>query len=130
MRAKVVAHYRDNRLIKGTTVDFGPGKESFHVFPTDDGASVEVDVSNLKGVFFVRDFQGNPDHKDEMDWGLKPRSGRRIIVRFADGEEMWGFSQTYNPSRPGFFLIPCDPSSNNERVYAVADSVREVVVEA
>jgi hypothetical protein len=37
-----------------------------------------------------------------------------------------GTTQGYQPGRPGFFLIPADAKSNNERCYVVASAAREI----
>ena len=61
---KIVARYADGRMVKGTTVDFFPTKDLFHVSVTENGATrlVEVSLKELKALFFVRDFSGNPQH--------------------------------------------------------------------
>lgn len=132
MKTKVVVHFLDGHLAKGTTMDFTAARESFHVFPPPDSTSdraVEVTLAQVKAVFFVKDFAGNPDYDEDKNWSRDPqRYGRPIIVRFKDGEELRGYTQTYSPGRRGFFLLPCDPKSNNHRVFVVADSVAELVL--
>jgi hypothetical protein len=32
----------------------------------------------------------------------------------------------YQPNRSGFFLVPADPESNNERCYIVSAAVKKV----
>ena len=49
-------------------------------------------------------------------------------VLFKDGELMTGYTLAYDPSRPGFFISPVDEMSNNERMYIVRSSVKEVGV--
>jgi hypothetical protein len=43
--------------------------------------------------------------------------GRKIGVVFKDGEVLVGTTQGYDRSRPGFFVVPADAESNDERVY-------------
>ena len=45
-------------------------------------------------------------------------------VTCKDGEVMVGTTTGYDPKRPGFFLFPVDPSSNNMRVFLVTSAVR------
>jgi hypothetical protein len=52
--------------------------------------------------------------------------GRKIKVKFLDGEEMAGFTMGYSAEKPGFFLIPADPKSNNSRVYVINSAVAGV----
>jgi hypothetical protein len=126
---KVVARYIDGRIIKGFSQDFFPNKDHFHVSPVDkpSGETVEVLVKELKAVFFVRDFAGNYQYEERKEYiqGDKP-SGRKIEVTFKDGEVLVGTTLGYDPARPGFFLFPADPKSNNIRVFAVTTAVKKV----
>jgi hypothetical protein len=127
--AKVVARYSDGRVIKGFTQDFLPNRDSFHLFQAAQGSgeAIEVFVSELKAIFHVRDFLGNPSYEERKSYmeGEKP-SGRRVEVTFADGEVLVGSTLGYDPKRQGFFFFPADPKSNNERVFAVSSAVKQV----
>lgn len=126
---KVVARFADGRLVKGMTADFFPAKDFFHVTQTADGltTSLEIRTSELKALFFVKDFAGNPDHSERNEFDpSRPPAGRPIRVEFKDGEVLVGTTQGYQPGRPGFFLEPADPTSNIERCYVVAASTRDI----
>jgi hypothetical protein len=118
---KVVARYRDGRVIKGYTHDFSPERPRFHLSPaTAAGGSspVEIWIRDLKAVFFVRDFAGNPAHDERKEFADPNRTpGRKLEVTLADGEVVVGSSLGYGPQRPGFFLVPADPASNNLRIF-------------
>jgi hypothetical protein len=124
---KVVARYLDGRLVKGYTFDFGPAQPRFHVFPepSPTGPSTRVLVQELKALFFVRDFAGDPAHRDDrrIPFG---EAGRHVEVRFRDGEVMVGTVDGPSTDGPGFFFVPADRESNNLRVYVVASAVRAV----
>ena len=126
---KVVARYIDGKTVKGLSQDFFPNKDRFHIYPADktSGEAVEVLLKGLKAVFFVRDFTGNYQYDERKEYipGDKP-SGRKIEVTFADGEVLVGTTLGYDPKRPGFFLFPADPQSNNIRVFAVTTAVKKV----
>jgi len=126
---KVVARYNDGKRVKGLSQDFFPNKDRFHVSPADkpSGEAVEISLKELKAVFFVRDFAGNAQYNERKEYiqGDKP-SGRKIEVMFKDGEVLVGTTLGYDPNRPGFFLFPADPKSNNIRVFAVTAAVRKV----
>jgi hypothetical protein len=126
--SRVVVRYVDGRLLKGTTQDFFPNKPVFHVYPEDDENAdpVEVTLAPLKALFFVKTYQGDKDHEKENSFLNAKGQGRRIQVTFKDGEVMAGFTMGYAPDRPGFFLIPADPESNNLRVFVVAAAVTKV----
>ena len=125
---RVVAHFQDGRLLKGFTYDFLPGREAFHLAGAAPGARpVKVPVAELKAIFFVKSFDGDPQRPKVTDpAATEAGPGRRIRIVFKDGEVLVGTTQGYNPSRPGFFVVPADPESNNERCYVVAAATREV----
>jgi len=126
---KVVVHYLKGKILKGFTQDFFPNKDRFHLYPAGkpSGDSVEVILKELKALFFVHDFIGNrmyQEHKKYME--EEQPQGRKIEVTFADGEMMVGSTLGYDPKRPGFFIFPADPKSNNMRIFAVSSAVKKV----
>ena len=126
---KVVARYIDGKTVKGLSQDFFPNKDRFHVYPADkpSGEGVEILVKELKAVFFVRDFVGNYQYNERKEYISEDKpSGRKIEVTFGDGEVLVGTTLGYDPKRPGFFLFPADPQSNNIRVFAVTTAVKKV----
>jgi hypothetical protein len=82
-------------------------------------------VSDLKAVFFVKSLVGNAAYHENKEFG-GPASGRKVQVSFKDGEVLVGSTQGYQPDRPGFFMVPADPQSNNDRVYVVVRAVEKV----
>ncbi len=127
---KIVVRYVDGQLLKGVTSDFFPNKDIFHVMPTEapqGSKPVELSTQNLKAIFFVKGYEGNPDYKDkkEFDSGKAP-VGRKIKIVFKDGELMVGTTNGYQPERPGFFIVPADPNSNIERCYILSAATQEV----
>jgi hypothetical protein len=129
---QIIAHFQDGRVLRGQTMDFLPTKDRFHLIPSDPaagGKALEVIVGELKGVFFVKNLKGDRFHKKDnaFDPGAPPQ-GRKIRVVFKDGEVLQGFTQGYQPGRPGFFVIPADRKGNNDRCYVVASATREITV--
>ncbi len=125
---KVVVRYADGRIIKGSTNDFFPNKPVFHLHPLEAEAAdkgVEINVRELKAIFFVKDFTGNAAYNERRHFadGEKP-SGRKIEVTFRDGELLVGATMGYDASRPGFFVVPTDPQSNNLRIFVVTAAVK------
>lgn len=123
---QVVARYLDGTTLKGQTNDFLPAKSSFHI--TEDGSKPrEVKVPDLKALYFVRTLGGDPDHQEAKEFPpYAPVPGRKVQVTFKDGEVMVGTTQGYQPDRPGFFLLPADPRSNNERCFVVMSATQSV----
>ncbi|HEX5760925.1 MAG TPA: hypothetical protein VF121_17190 [Thermoanaerobaculia bacterium] len=128
---RVVARFQDGRLIKGLTLDFQPGKAVFHLMPEDrvsGGRPVEVRVAELKAVFFVKSLAGDRERRSRENdpAAAGAGAGRLIRVVFKDGEVLVGTTQGYDRSRPGFFVVPVDPKSNNQRCFVVAAATQEV----
>lgn len=127
---KIVVRYQDGRLIKGFTNDFFPNKDLFHLVPMDappGSKPMDVRIPELKAVFFVKEFGGNPQYKDKQEFDpTKPVMGRKIQVTFKDGETLLGTTQGYQPGRPGFFVNPADTQSNIERCFVVSAATKEV----
>ena len=125
MSKKVVAHYLDGRVIKGTSLDIDPTRPTFHIRPAQ-GAAVEVSMSRLKALFFVRSLEGDPAHDETLalDPGdTRSRGSCLVKLRFGDGEEMVGLTIRYPPNRPFFFIVPVDTTSNNMRILVNRDAV-------
>jgi hypothetical protein len=127
---KVVARYVDGRVVKGMTADFFPTKSVFHVSVTGAPAGsepVEIQMGDLKALFFVKDFEGDPGYVERREFDpSRPPVGRPIRVEFEDGEVLVGTTTGYQPDRQGFFVVPADPEWNNERCYVVAASAKDV----
>ena len=127
---RVVVRFADGRILKGTTADFFPNKDLFHVSveaAPDGDKPLEVNTQDLKALYFVKDFEGNPQHEEGNQFDpSRPPAGRHIKVVFNDGEVLLGTTMGYQPKRPGFFVVPADASSNNERCYIVAAATKEV----
>lgn len=125
MQNKVVVHFVGSTILKGTTADFFPNREVFHLLERNLGVNIEVRVSSLKAVYFVRTYEGRPEYDEKTDVE-RAGLGRRIRILFKDGETQIGYTQGYAPNRSGFFVFPADPESNNERIYVVTAATDKV----
>jgi hypothetical protein len=131
---KVVARFKDGRVVKGRTNNFFPNKPSFHIM-LESGSEEEVRVNNLKtveipiealkGAFFVKDLEGDRSRKDKYE-DVIPGGGRKVKVKFFDGEVIIGYTQSYSSRMQGFFIVPADKRSNNLRIFVVKSAVDEV----
>ncbi len=133
MPNKVVVHYLDHRIERGYTTDFRPDKAIFHLIVKEGNKekSIPVKIANLKAVFFVKELMGKsrarPVEKKTFD-DIKDKTivGKKVKVAFTDGEILYGITMGYSPQRQGFFFTPIAPDSNNERIFAVLNAVKEI----
>jgi hypothetical protein len=125
-KSKVLARFKDGTLMKGHTEDFFPNKKDFHL-ELLSGEIVKIETEQLKSLFFVKDFEGDKKHENTYN-GVVPGGGRKIQIKFKDGELIIGYSQGYSPDRPGFFIMPADLQGNNERIFVITSATEEVTV--
>ena len=127
---KLAVRYADGRVLKGHSQDFSPNKPHFDLFQAaaeTTGKASRILIKELKGVFFVRDFEGNSQYNERKTFADNERpAGRKVEVTFKDGEVLVGSTMGYDPQRPGFFFFPTDPQNNTLRVFVVAAAVSKV----
>ena len=128
----VVAHFMGGRLAKGYVADFNQNKDCFHVYPTPemtDNCSL-IYQDELKALFFVKTFQGNPDYEDPIFPAevINKLVGMKLKVEFKDGEIIYATTFGYSPARKGFFVYPLDKNCNNNKVYVITASTASVEV--
>ncbi len=122
---KIVLHFLNGGITKGFTEDFFPNKNKFHLRDKNTGKVTEIDILQLKGIFFVKNFDGNKEYKENNNTeriGL----GKRIMISFKDGETIRGYTSGYSPERSGFFAFPSDPQSNMERVFVLKSATADI----
>lgn len=128
-KEEVVLRFRNGNLTRGeltrefTPLDFAIEAES------EDGEKLQVNISDLKAVFFLKD----PGKREaEMHIGEvvgDPPQGAKARVEFFDGEVIHGVVQEYRMENSGFFLYPTSPESNNEKIFVVARSINTLTLE-
>ena len=125
----IVARFTDGRIVKGTTHDFAPDKDVFHVYVDGDESkpATTIRIGALKAIFFVKTYQGNRYHVEDKTFRPGADQGRRILVIFKDKEEIAGFAPGSVGGRSGFFVLPTDPASNNSRIFIVQAAVAKTV---
>jgi small nuclear ribonucleoprotein (snRNP)-like protein len=123
---KVVIRFRDRRIVKGGTHNFKPNGEIFHVTEGhDEKKIIEIPMSQLKAVFFVKTLERNKDRRSPEDFSMESFNnviGRKVKITFSDGEVMYGIIHGYTPHMKGFFIFPADKESNNERAFVIRES--------
>jgi len=122
---KIVVRYQDGRIVKGYTDRFEPGSPFLHLFWNGAGESpIELAINELKAVFLVKTFEGNRDYSERRVFHGSDRVlGRKVQIKFVDGEVMQGTIVGSDAQGIGFFLIPPDPLSNNISLFAVSKAL-------
>jgi len=126
---RVVVRYLNGQVLKGTTQDFYPNRPQFHLLPADGGEPVAVRAADLKAVFFVKTLAGDRERKKLRGFVAAPAEsaqGKKIAVRFKDGELICGYTLSYTPDRDGFFVSPADIGGNNIRIYVLTKAAVEI----
>ncbi|MEN8264779.1 MAG: hypothetical protein ABFR82_15105 [Nitrospirota bacterium] len=123
---RVVVRFKNGSIKKGSTNDFFPNKAMFHL-KSATGEVLDIQTEELKSVFFVKNYQGDKDRRDDYSDAI-PGGGRKIQVTFFDDEILIGYSQGYSPNRSGFFVVPADLKNNNERIYVINSATKKVTV--
>jgi hypothetical protein len=132
MNNQVVARFRDGRLVKGVSLDVDPNKPACHVRPAGDPA-VEVTLSALKALYFVKSLDGNPAHEEGTaveEGDQRTRGATKVALLFEDGERLVGFTNRYPPNRPYYYVVPVDLKSNNIRILVNALAVASIQTSA
>ena len=122
---KIVVHLKEGTIHKGVTHDFTPGREDFHVLPAEGGGvPLRVRVDDMKALFYVKDWMGNRDFVARRQFDEARQEGRRAIVSFKDGEQVWGYlGEGADDDSVGFFFFPVDEDDNNIRIYVIRSAM-------
>ncbi len=140
---RVVVRFLDGKMQKGVVRNFSVEAEELLLEDAVNRSVTRVPLREVKAVFFVRTLDGDPDHRELKKFGVRKNAdalGKKIYLRFKDGESMYGFfrgdipwKQGYfvteqHTSAQGFFVTPTDEGSNNIRIFVVGSSLKDVSV--
>jgi hypothetical protein len=117
---RVVVRKLDKGLVKGfvdpTTYLSRNGVEVLD----RDGHLVSIPLEEVKGLFFVREFDGNPQHPERKVFHSRPKlGGLWVRMTFKDNEVLEGLvpNNLLEIDPVGFFVTPPDLYSNNLKVF-------------
>lgn len=137
---RVVVRMLDGSTIKGYLEDFTEASDPITVKVQSSGQVQTIPINDVKAIFFVKSFEGNPDYKEKKYYRPLPEKKRRIYVKFKDRETMLGYIEGELPwdkgfflssdtkDKKGFFMRPSDEGSNNRLIFVVASSVEDVAL--
>jgi hypothetical protein len=130
-RKKVVVRQLDGTLIKGYAESgsfLGPaGAEVLD----REGHLLTIPLDLIKGIYFVRDFEGDPNRQERKVFHTRPRvSGIWIRMTFKDNEVMEGLlaNNLLEVESSGFMITPPDFYANNLRIFVPRNALGSVEV--
>jgi hypothetical protein len=98
---------------------------------TPQGNLQQIPYSEIKVVCFVRDFEPGESWKERRAFATRPKTpGLWVRLNFRDGDTAEGLlpNNLLQVEPHGFFLIPPDPTFQNQRIFVPREALREVQV--
>jgi hypothetical protein len=118
-RKKVVIRRLDGEVVRGYLDSSNLLKHKEIELLDREGHLVHISLDIVKGVYFVRDFEGSPDRETPgAARGHLKLSSMWIRLTFSDGEALEGLmpANLMDVEPPGFMVAPADYSSNNLKI--------------
>lgn len=129
-RKRVVVRKLDKGLVKGFLDPKGCLAEDLEVLDRE-GRLVHVPMTGVKGVFFVRDFDGNPERAERKVFRSRPRlAGLWVRMTFKDSEVLEALlaNNLLDLHPLGYLVTPPDVYSNNLRIFIPRTALTEMEV--
>ncbi len=95
------------------------------------GQVVFLPYKEVKGVYFVRDFDGDRNHAERKIFTSRPKlDGLWLRMKFKDNEVVDGIlpNNLLLVAEKGFTVVPPDPYANNQKIYIPKSSLAELTV--
>jgi hypothetical protein len=132
-RPNVVVHFKNGEIKKGHTRDFAFFRDTFHLTKVDketgkESGTEEIRVEDLKAVFFVKDFDGNPEYRTNAK-AERHGFGKRLEITFHDNETLIGYTPRYQENNNGFIIYPADDRTNNDLVAVIRSATKSIKTE-
>ncbi len=123
---KVVVRLKDGEVLAGFAAR-DEIREDFRILDRR-GKPKNFQLKEVKALFFVKDFQGDPEYQEIRFLNRKQGSDAVWVrIRFGDGETLEGRVENnlHLVAAPGFFLWPSDSETNNECAYIPKEALVE-----
>ena len=139
---RVVARFIDGRVLKGYVRKFSTESDIVDISEAGSGKEHRISTVDLKALFFIKSFEGDSAYRERKAFGIRAHKGHKVYIKFNDQESLMGFIEGAVPwdkgffvsdeghKTKGFFMLPADHDSNNEKVFVVASSIDDVTVMA
>lgn len=128
-RKKVIVRKLDRDTIAGYVASAYIADGKLELLNTA-GNVVTVELSEVKGVYFVREL-GEPESLTRKTFTSRPRAeGLWVRLRFRDNEIIEGLvpNDLVQEGVEGFSLIPPDTRSNTQRIFVPRSALAEMSV--
>jgi len=128
---KVVVRRLDHELIKGFVDSTSYLKPNAIEMLDREGRALTVSLAEIKGVFFVREFDGNSQRSERKLFQSRPRmAGLWVQMTFKDQEILDGLlpGNLIEFSPEGFLLTPADLYSNNLKIFVPRSALSDITV--
>lgn len=128
---KVVVRRLDKGLVKGYVnpgAYLGPGV--LEVLDLE-GRVMSVSLEQIKGIYFVRDFDGNHDRPERKVFRSRPRlDGLWVRMTFKDAEVLDGLisENLLTLDSRGFLVTLPDVYSNNQKIFVPRQALASIEV--
>jgi hypothetical protein len=124
---KVVVRTRKGEVYPGFSRKEDVGDEEVKIL-TRNGKEKSFSLEELKGLFFVKEFKGDPDY-DPVKFLSKNsvKASVWVHVEFEDGEVIEGMVRDHMSLlfSSGFYLWPSDEDTNNGLIYIVKQAIKD-----
>lgn len=137
---KIVARFRDGRLVKGYVRGFSIESDTVILNDQKTLQEILVPITELKAIFFVKNFGGTSKYVERKAFGIRKNPGKKVFIKFSDNETLVGFIEGEVPwdkgfslaklgnKVKGFFFTPVDEDSNNNKVFVVAGAIQDITI--
>src|SRR5215470_11805673 len=127
---KVVVRKIDRDSINGYVAPAHYVREGKLELLNTAGNVVAIELRDIKGVYFVRDF-GDPDTQARKTFTSRPRTeGLWVRLKFKDNEVIEGMmpNDLSLTTAEGFLINPPDLRSNTQRIFVPRTSVESLTI--
>lgn len=126
---KVIVRKMDRDTVNGYVSDAFVNEGKLELMNTA-GNVVTLDLRDVKGVYFVREF-GDTETLTRKTFTSRPRmEGLWVRLRFRDNEVIEGMmpNDLLQEGIDGFSIIPPDTQSNTQRIFVPRSALQEMTV--